>query len=99
MEQLVLIIPSIGVKLDMKRSIRQIVSYVGTRMVDDDLLGENVPGVLLKSTLCKKDKENLQEIVFSSNGDGVLAFITLTEEGTEGLNYIDATINSYEDED
>lgn len=97
MEQLVLIIPIIGAKLDIKQSIKKIVSYVGTRMVDSDV-SENIPGVLLKSPLCKKDKEHLQEIIFASNGDGVLAFITLPEEGTDSITYINATINGDEED-
>lgn len=96
MEQLILIIPSVGAKLDMRRSIKQIVSYVGTRMVDSST-NESVPGVLLKSPLCKEDKKRLQEIIFASNGDGVLAFITLPED--TDLMYIDATMNDNDEED
>lgn len=95
MKQLVLIIPSLSAKLDIKRIVKQIISYVGTRMVEQ--ADAEMPGVVLKETLSEEDKKTLKEMCLNDNRTGALAFITF-EENFDG-EWIDAIMIQDEDED
>ena len=90
MKQIVLIIPSVGAKINIEASKTKIVSYVGTRMVMKDSCDATMPGILVKEPLLKEDKEYLQKSIFT-DGCGALAFITIPED-TDILSYIDAEL-------
>lgn len=63
----------------------QIVSYVGTRLIDTN--DNNVPGLLLKQSLSKTDKEHISEFI---KENGAIVFIDVDENFDSGENYLSA---------
>ena len=86
--ELVLVVPDMSKKVDIRRIKKEIISYVGTRLVDDSC-SERVPGVLLKETISKDDKEKLSELM-SENDSGVLIFIEVEDEESYPDYYLSA---------
>lgn len=96
MQQLVLIVPAVGQKFDMNKAKQQIVSYVGTRMVEQTA-NPNTPGVFLREELSKEDKDILQQDVFKAEIAGALVFISIPENILDdNAEYISATATSDE---
>ena len=94
MKQLILIIPSVSVKINVEKCKELIRKYVGTRMLDDDQPCEEMPGLVLKDIISSTDKECLQDLVFPSSNDGVLAFIEFDEnQKAADLKYLNATLS------
>jgi len=86
MTQLILIIPAMSKKVSVAAIKTQIVSYVGTRLIDNN--DNNVPGLVLKQSLSKADKEHISEFI---KENGAIMFIDIDEELTGfGENYISA---------
>ena len=92
--ELVLIVPDMSKKVDIRKIKNEIISYVGTRLIDDSC-SERVPGVLLKETIDSDDKEELSKLM-AEDDLGVLIFI----EVEDGESYPDYYISakSYKDE-
>ena len=92
--ELVLVVPDMSKKVDIRRIKKEIISYVGIRLVDDSC-SERVPGVLLKETIDSDDKEELSKLM-AKDDLGVLIFI----EVEDGESYPDYYISakSYKDE-
>ncbi len=64
----------------------QIVSYVGTRLIDTN--DNNVPGLFLKQSLSKADKEHISEFI---KDNGAIVFIDMDEElADSGEDYLSA---------
>jgi hypothetical protein len=82
--ELVLIVPDMSKKVDIRKIKREIISYVGTRLIDDSC-SERVPGVLLKETIGNDDKERLSKLM-SEDDLGVLIFIEV-EDGEDYPEY------------
>lgn len=76
--ELVLVVPDLSKKVDIRRIKKEIISYVGTRLVDDSC-AERVPGVLLKETIGSDDKKELSKLM-SEDDSGVLIFIEVEDE-------------------
>ena len=96
MKQLVLIVPAVGQKLDIVKAKQQIISYVGTRMVEQSA-NPNTPGVFLKEELSKEDKDILQQDIFKAEVAGALVFILIPENILDdNAEYINATATSDE---
>ena len=93
--ELVLVVPDMSKKVDIRKIKNEIISYVGTRLIDDSC-SEKVPGVLLKETISKDDKEKLSELM-SENDSGVLIFIEV-EDGESYPEYYLSTKAYKEDE-
>ena len=87
--ELVLVVPDMSKKVDIRKIKNEIISYVGTRLIDDSC-SERVPGVLLKETISKDDKKKLSELM-SEDDLGVLIFIEIKDEETCPEYYISAT--------
>lgn len=75
MKQLVLILPFLGKKVDVSKIKKEVISYVGTRMMDST--DESVPGVLLKYPLGYDDMKRLSG---QMPADASLIFIELRNE-------------------
>ena len=86
--ELVLIVPDMSKKVDIRKIKNEIISYVGTRLINDSC-SEKVPGVLLKETIDSDDKEKLSELM-SEDDLGVLVFIEVEDEETYPDYYISA---------
>ena len=84
--ELVLIVPDMSKKVDIRKIKKEIISYVGTRLISDSC-SEKVPGVLLKETIGSDDKEKLSELM-SEDDLGVLIFIEVEDEDTYPEYYI-----------
>jgi hypothetical protein len=93
--ELVLIVPDLSKKVDIRKIKGEIISYVGTRLIDDSC-SERVPGVLLKETIGKDDKEKLSELM-SEDDLGVLIFIEVEDGETYPEYYISA--RSYKEDE
>jgi hypothetical protein len=95
MKQLILIIPAMSKKVSVAVIKTQIVSYVGTRLIDTN--DNNVPGLLLKQSLSKADKEHISEFI---KENGAIVFIDVDENFDSGENYLsaEAFIDSSEEE-
>ena len=85
MKQLILIIPAMSKKVSVAVIKTQIVSYVGTRLIDTN--DNNVPGLLLKQSLSKTDKEHISEFI---KENGAIVFIDVDENFDSGENYLSA---------
>ena len=85
MKQLILIIPAMSKKVSVAVIKTQIVSYVGTRLIDTN--DNNVPGLLLKQGLSKADKEHISEFI---KENGAIVFIDVDENFDSGENYLSA---------
>lgn len=86
--ELVLVVPDMSKKVDIRKIKNEIISYVGTRLINDSC-SEKVPGVLLKETIGSDDKEKLSELM-SKDDLGVLIFIEVEDEETYPDYYISA---------
>lgn len=86
--ELVLIVPDMSKKVNIGKIKNEIISYVGTRLINDSC-SEKVPGVLLKETIGSDDKEKLSELM-SEDDLGVLIFIEVEDEETYPDYYISA---------
>lgn len=86
MAQLILIIPVMSKKVSVAAIKTQIVSYVGTRLIDEN--DNDVPGLLLKQSLSKADKEHISGFI---KENGAIVFIDIDEELADpGKNYLSA---------
>ena len=92
--ELVLIVPDMSKKVDIRKIKREIISYVGTRLIIDSC-PEEAPRVLLKETMRRKDKEKLSEIMTEDNLGGLI-FIEVEDGETYPDDYISA--KAYKDE-
>lgn len=92
--ELVLVIPDMSKKVDIRKIKTEIVSYVGTRLISE--LNENIPGVYLKETLSKDDKETLSELM-SKDESGALIFIEVEDENSYPQYYLSA--KAYEEDE
>lgn len=92
--ELVLVVPDMSKKVDIRKIKNEIISYVGTRLVDSSC-SERVPGVLLKETIDSDDKEELSKLM-AKDDLGVLIFIEVEDEESYPDYYISA--KSYKDE-
>lgn len=93
--ELVLIVPDLSKKVDVRKIKKEIISYVGTRLVDDSC-AERVPGVLLKETIGSDDKKELSKLM-SEDDSGVLIFIEVEDEEDYPEYYISA--KAYKEEE
>ena len=75
MKQLVLILASLEKKVDVSKIKKEVISYVGMRMVDNT--DENVPGVLLKFPLGYNDMKELSGLM---PAEASLIFIDMRNE-------------------
>jgi len=94
--ELVLIVPDMSKKVDIRKIKREIISYVGTRLIDDSC-SERVPGVLLKETIGNDDKERLSKLM-SEDDLGVLIFIEVEDGEDYPKYYISAKAYKEEEE-
>ena len=86
--ELVLVVPDMSKKVDIRKIKNEIISYVGTRLIDDSC-SERVPGVLLKETIGSDDKQKLSGLM-SEDNLGVLIFIEVEDEIDYPEYYISA---------
>lgn len=89
MECLVIIVPDLSKKVDVRKIKKEIVSYVGTRLIDESATVENSPGVVLKDTISDDDKEQLSKLM-SKDELGVLVFIDVEEDANYPEYWISA---------
>jgi hypothetical protein len=70
---------------------KEIIKYVGTRMLDDDMDGEDAPAILLNYTLNKEEKEHIAKLCTS---DDHIVFIEGTEDSFKEAcdQYIDCML-------
>ena len=79
MEQLIVITPSALIKnFNYNAAKKNIVSYVGTRLVKD--ASDEMPGIIVKEILDEKDKQAIQNIVFPEGTNGAIFFIEINED-------------------
>lgn len=84
--QLILIVPSMSKRVDIRKIKAEIIRYVGTRLTVDDTDLYELPGVVIKEPLPSEDKDYISKLI----EDGVIVFIEFPHDGDDDLNYLDA---------
>ena len=71
---------------------KEIIKYVGTRMLDGDMDEEDIPGILLNQTISKDEKTHIAALCTSEDN---IVFIEGTEESFKSTcdQYVDCALN------
>lgn len=87
MKQLILIAPCVtDKKFDYTKAKQKIVSYLGTRLLEEGIK-EEVPGLVIKEPLKDEEEMNkLNSLIFSTANDGALVFIKYDENSERSQN-------------
>lgn len=90
MNQVVIIIPKMSAKVDIKKLKKEIVAYVGLRLIESST--DDMPAVMFKESLNEEDMKHITSLIPES--DGSMIFIDVNEDSADG-EYIYAETKTF----